>query len=180
MGFADKDNNSLVTESSLFNLASVTKVFTATSILKLHEEGKLSIFDRVDKYIPGFINDNTDSLTIINLLNHTSGMIANLAQTDDFSKHGNEVVPDSEIVTTDQLISKFRDTKLKSRPGERFNYNNYGYLLLGYIIEKVTGMDYLDYLNKEIFPVAGMTNTYGQRFLPVQPVKGYTGIGTTR
>jgi CubicO group peptidase (beta-lactamase class C family) len=113
-GFADKDNNSLVTESSLFNLASVTKVFTATAIFKLHEEGKLSIFDRVDKYIPGFINDNTDSLTLINLLNHTSGMNANLAQTDNSSNHGNEVVPDSEIVTTDQLISKFRGTNLKS------------------------------------------------------------------
>jgi CubicO group peptidase (beta-lactamase class C family) len=178
-GFANKDNNNPITESSLFNLASVTKVFTATAILKLHEEGKLSIYDEVDKYIPGFINDNTDSLTIINLLNHTSGMSANLAQTDNLSKHGNMVVPDSGIVTTDQLISKFRDTNLKSRPGKRFNYNNYGYLLLGYIIEKVTGMDYLDYLNKEIFPAAGMTNTYGQRFLPVQPVTGYTGIGTT-
>ena len=178
-GFADMENKYPFRESSLFNLASVTKVFTATAILKLHEEGKLSIYDKVDKYIPGFISDNTDSLTLINLLNHTSGMSANLAQTDNSSKHGNVVVPDSEIVTTDQLISKFRDTKLNSRPGERFNYNNYGYLLLGYIIEKVTGMDYLDYLNKEIFPVAGMTNTFGQRFLPVQPVKGYTGIGTT-
>ena len=178
-GFADRDNNSLVTASSLFNLASVTKVFTATAIFRLHKEGKLSIYDKVDKYIPGFINDNTDSLTLINLLNHTSGMSANLAQTDNISKHENAVVPDSEIVTTDQLISKFRDTNLKSRPGEKFNYNNYGYLLLAYIIEKVTCMDYLDYLNKEVFPVAEMTNTFGQRFLPVQPVKGYTGIGTT-
>ena len=178
-GFADRENKYPVKESSLFNLASVTKVFTATAILKLHEEGKLSIYDRVDKYIPGFINDNTDSLTLINLLNHTSGMSANLAQTDNLSKHGNVVVPDSEIVTTDQLISKFRVTNLQSRPGERFNYNNYGYLLLAYIIEKVTGTDYLDFLNKEIFPVAGMTNTFGQRFLPVQPVNGYSGIGTT-
>ncbi len=178
-GFADKDNNDQITESSLFNLASVTKVFTATAIFKLHEEGKLSIYDKVDKYIPGFINDNTDSLTLINLLNHTSGMSANLAQTDNLNKHGNVVVPDSGIVTTDQLISKFRDTNLNTRPGKSFNYNNYGYLLLGYIIEKVTGMDYIDYLNKEIFPEAGMTNTYVQRFLPVQQVKGYTGIGTT-
>ena len=52
------DNSNLITEASLFNLASVTKVFTATTILKLHEEGKLSIYDKVDKYIPGFINDN--------------------------------------------------------------------------------------------------------------------------
>ena len=177
-GFADKDNNNRITESSLFNLASVTKVFTATAIFKLHEEGKLSIYDKVDKYIPGFINDNTDSLTLINLLNHTSGMSANLAQSDNNSKHGNVVVPDSGIVTTDQLISKFSNANLKTRPGKSFNYNNYGYLLLGYIIEKVTGMDYLDYLKKEIFPAAGMTNTFGQRFLPVKQVTGYTGIGT--
>ncbi|HAM10278.1 MAG: hypothetical protein A2X04_01650 [Bacteroidetes bacterium GWF2_41_9] len=178
-GFADRENKYPVKESSLFNLASVTKVFTATAILKLHEDGKLSIYDKVDKYIPGFINDNTDSLTLINLLNHTSGMSANLAQTDNSSNHGKIVVSDSEIVTTDQLISRFRDTNLNSRPGEKFNYNNYGYLLLGYIIEKVTGMDYLDYLNKDIFSVAGMTNTFGQRFLPEQPVNGYIGIGTT-
>lgn len=177
-GYADKDSNKAVTEASLFNLASVTKVMTATAVLKLHEEGKLSIYDRVDKYIPNFINANTDSLTIINLLNHTSGMTANLAQTDDFHKEEKVPVPGSEITTTEEVISKFRNTTLKTRPGRQFNYNNYGYLLLAYIIEKVTGMDYLSYLNKEIFPDAGMINTFGQRFLPLEPVKGYTGIGT--
>ncbi len=176
-GFADKDRNITINTESLFSLASVTKSITAVAIFKLHEEGRLNIYDRVDKYIPGFIDDNTDSLTIVNLLNHTSGMTANLAQTDDFSKENKTVVPGSDM-TLEQLIGKFRHTKLKTRPGTKFTYNNYGYVLLARIIEKVTGMDYFTYLDKEIFPAAEMTRTFGQGYLPVQPVKGYTGIGS--
>jgi len=176
-GYADKEGQIKNDTGTLFTLASVTKAVTATAIFKLHEEGKLSVFDRVDKYIPGFINDNTDSLTILNLLNHTSGMAANIAHSDDFSK---EVTshPDGKIVTLEQLIDSYRGTKLKSRPGERYDYNNYGYILLGYIIEKVSGMDYIGYLQKSIFSAAGMTGTFVQKNLPRPHAVGYFGIGT--
>jgi CubicO group peptidase (beta-lactamase class C family) len=176
-GFADKERNIKNESATLFYLASVTKTVTATAIFRLHEEGKLSVYDRVDKYVPGFINDKTDSLTILNLLNHTSGMVANISHSDDFSK---EVTthPDKEIVSLEQLIDSYRDTKLKSKPGVRYDYNNYGYLLLAYIIEKASGMDYMSYLRNAIFPEAGMTETTDQKNLPRQPAVGYFGIGT--
>jgi CubicO group peptidase (beta-lactamase class C family) len=74
-GYADKDRDIKNDSSTLFNLASVAKTITAAAIFKLHYEGRLNVFDRVDKYIPGFTGDETDSITIINLLNHTSGMV---------------------------------------------------------------------------------------------------------
>ncbi|HBE42557.1 MAG TPA: hypothetical protein DDW27_15415 [Bacteroidales bacterium] len=178
-GFADKDRQIKNDTGTLFSLASVTKAITATAIFKLHEEGKLSVYDRVDKYIPGFINDKTDSLTILNLLNHTSGMAANIAHSDDFSKE-KSTHPDKEIVTLEQLIDSHRGTKLKSKPGERYDYNNYGYILLAYIIEKASGMDYLSYLEKSVFSEAGMTETSGQGNLPRPHAVGYFGIGTDK
>lgn len=176
-GYSDKDKNVLNNASTLFNLASVAKTMTATAIFKLHDEGKLNIYDRVDKYIPGFINDKTDSLTIINLLNHTSGMAANLSHRDDFSKE-ELVLPENEPVTLEQIIAKYKETKLKNKPGTEYDYNNYGYTLLAYIIEKVSGMDYFSYLNNSIFSKAGMPNTVSQLHLPGTSATGYTGVGT--
>jgi CubicO group peptidase (beta-lactamase class C family) len=175
-GFADKDNKIVNDANTLFQLASVTKTMTATAIMKLHDEGKLSVYDRVDKYIPGFINDDTKDIKIINLLNHTSGMAANFCQRDD---QGNGMVlPGKEPVTLEQLIAKFRDTKLKYQPGTKFEYNNYAYSLLAYIIEKVSGIDYPTYLNQAIFSKAGMTNTYYKLNLPKSAAIGYEGMGT--
>jgi CubicO group peptidase (beta-lactamase class C family) len=175
-GYADKDRNIENNANTLFNLASVTKTMTATAIMKLHEEGKLSVYDRVDKYIPDFINDDTKDIKIINLLNHTSGLAANLCQKDD---QGNGLVlPGKEPVTLEQLIEKFKDTKLKYQPGTRFEYNNYGYSLLAYIIEKVSGMDYPAYLNKSIFSKAGMSNSFYKLNLSRSPAIGYEGMGT--
>lgn len=176
-GFADNERQIKNDAGTLFSLASVTKAITATAIFKLHEEGKLSVYDRVDKYIPGFINDKTDSLTILNLLNHTSGMEANIAHSDDFSKEAS-THPDKEVVTLEQLIDSHRGTKLKSRPGDRYDYNNYGYILLAYLIEQASGMDYLSYLEKSVFSGAGMIETSLQKNLPRPHAVGYYGIGT--
>ena len=176
-GYADKERDIMNDARSLFSLASVTKSVTATAIFKLHEEGKLSVYDRVDKYVPGFIDDKTDSLTILNLLNHTSGMVANIAQSDDFSK-GEPTHPSKEIVTLEEMIDSHRGSKLKSRPGERFAYNNYGYILLAYIIEQASGMDYMSYLRRAVFSEAGMTETTDQKNLPRAHAVGYYGIGT--
>jgi CubicO group peptidase (beta-lactamase class C family) len=176
-GLSNKERDIKNDEGTLFFLASVTKAITATAIFKLHEEGKLCVYDRVDKYIPGFISDKTDSVTILNLLNHTSGMSANMSHSDDL---GGEVsaIPVHEIATLEQLIDSYRGTKLKSKPGERFDYNNYGYILLAYIIEKASGMDYLSYLKKAVFSESGMAQTTDQKDLPRQPAVGYFGIGT--
>lgn len=175
-GFADKDKGIMNDSNTLFNLKSLTKTMTATAIMKLNEDGKLSIYDRVDKYIPGFINDDTKDIRIINLLNHTSGMAANLCQSDD---QGNGMVRlGNEPITMDELISKFKETKLKHQPGAEFEYNNYAYVLLAYIIEKVSGMDYKDYLQKAIFSPAAMSSTFYQTDLKRPSSLGYEGIGS--
>lgn len=175
-GFADKDKGIRNDSNTLFNLKSLTKTMTATAIMKLDEDGKLSIYDRVDKYIPGFISDDTKDIRIINLLNHTSGMAANLCQMDD---QGNGMVRlGNDPVTMDKLISKFKDTKLKHLPGTEFEYNNYAYVLLAYIIEKVSGMEYKDYLQKAIFTPAAMCNTFYQTDLKGSSSIGYQGIGS--
>jgi CubicO group peptidase (beta-lactamase class C family) len=176
-GFADKGRNIKNDSSSLFNLASVAKTMTATAIFKLHDEGKISLYDRVDKYIPGFVDDKTDSLTIINLLNHTSGMVTNPSNREDIKKEVS-VLYDKEPVTLEQMIYQFRETKLKSEPGTTFEYNNYGYIFLAYIIEKVSGMDFFNYLNSTVLSKAGMTHTFSQLSLPGTEATGYIGIGT--
>jgi hypothetical protein len=76
------------------------------------------------------------------------------------------------------MISQFRDTKLRSRPGTAFEYNNFGYIFLAYIIEKVSGMDFYGYLKTALFPKAGMTHTYSQLNLPGAEATGHVGIGT--
>jgi CubicO group peptidase (beta-lactamase class C family) len=175
-GFADKDKKIMNDSNTLYNLQSLTKTMTATAIMKLNEDGKLNIYDRVDKYIPGFINDETKDIRIINLLNHTSGMAANLSQMDN---QGNGMVRvGKEAVSMEALIAKFKETKLKHLPGTVFEYNNYGYVLLAYIIEKVSGMDYKDYLQKAIYSPAGMCNTFYQTDLKGLSSVGYEGIGS--
>jgi len=174
-GYADKDKDIKNDENTLFDLGSVTKTMTAVAILKLHDEGKLSVFDRVDKYIPSFISDKTDSVTIINLLNHTSGMSANIGQKDETGK---VIMPTSDPIEFEQLIGKFKSSKLKYKPGTRYEYNNYGYTLLAYIIEKVSGMKYTDYLKQAIFSNANMKNTCNKLELQKRSTIGYAGIGT--
>ena len=151
---------------------------TAAAIFKLHDEGRLDISDRVDKYIPGFIDDQTDSITVFSLLNHTSGMAPHPSHSEETEKEGS-IPSEQEPVTPEQMISRFRETKLKSKPGTAFEYNNYGYTLLAYIIERASGMDYFSYLNTAIFSNAGMSHTCPQLHLPGTEATGYTGIGSS-
>lgn len=174
-GYADKENNIRNDASKVFNLASVSKTLTAAAIYKLHDEGRLSIFDRADKYLPGIINDKTDSLTILNLLNHTSG-IASHPNQEIMEKEG---LSDRIPVNLKQMVSLFNETKLKNKPGTTFEYNNYNYIFLAYIVEKVTGMDFFNYLNRAILSEAGMDNTFSQLNLPGTEAIGHVGIGTT-
>ncbi len=174
-GYADKDNKIKNEENTIFDLGSVTKTMTAVAVLTLHDQGKLSVYDRVDKYIPDFINDNTENITIINLLNHTSGMAANIGRIDE---EGKSILPSSEPVSLQDLVEKFKSSKLKYQPGKRYEYNNYGYTLLAYIIEKVSGMSYADYLNQAILSKANMMSTFYKLNLEKRPAIGYSGVGT--
>lgn len=114
------------TNNSLYRIFSTTKMFTATVILKLEEEGKLSINDKLSKYYPDF--PKGDSITIANLLSHTSGI-------------SNDT--DSENTVNEETFIKFISSKpLNFSPGKKWDYSNSGYYILGYIIKKASGMEY--------------------------------------
>ena len=130
------------TVNSIYQIASLAKQFTAAVILKLQEQGKLSVKDKVSKYYPGY--PNGDKITIHHLLSHTSG-IYNYTDNKAFMS-GDQ----SQLVTLDSMIRLFNNQPLVFEPGSRFSYSNSGYTLLGYIIEKVTGKSYQHVLNKLI------------------------------
>lgn len=175
-GLASVTNQHPNHDTSLYNLASVSKTITAAAIFRLHDQGKLSVYDRVDKYLPGFIDDSTANIRIINLLNHTSGMAANICQSDE---QGNGLVlPTRDPISCDSMLLKFKNTRLKFKPGSQFEYNNYGYILLAYVIEKVSGIDYATYIQHEISQPAGMNHTFFKTNIQGAISEGYAGIGT--
>jgi CubicO group peptidase (beta-lactamase class C family) len=134
-------------------LASITKEFTAASILLLEERGKLKVEDPVKKYMPD-APAAWDKVTIFNLLTHTSG-IPNFTEFPDFPSFS--VVP----TTTEQLVARFRDKPLDFEPGVegKGNYSNSGYVLLGYLIEKISGQSYEQFVRENIFTPLGMKDS---------------------
>lgn len=135
-----------------FRLGSITKQFTAAAILQLQEKGKLRIEDPISRYIP-----NTPAawtgITIHHLLTHTSG-IPSYTEEAGYQAHMRE-----RVGAPIDFLSRFRDRPLEFAPGEKFHYDNSGYFLLGVIIEQVSGLEYEDYLRKNIFEPLQMTAT---------------------
>jgi CubicO group peptidase (beta-lactamase class C family) len=134
-----------------FRLGSVTKQFTAASILLLEERGKLNVNDPVKKYMPD-APPAWDKITIFNLLTHTSG-IPNFTSFPDYAKL------EPFTTTPAQLVARFKDRPLDFQPGESWNYSNSGYVLLSYLLEKITGGSYADFLRENIFTPLGMKDS---------------------
>jgi len=150
LGLADIGNRVKVTPDTKFRIGSVTKQFTAAAILKLQEEGKLNVNDVVSKYIPDY--PRGDEITIHHLLTHTSG-IHSFTEKPDFMK---TVTMEK---TPDEIISMFKDDDLDFNPGDNWHYSNSGYFLLGYLVEKISGQSYGEYLHSTFFEPLGMENT---------------------
>jgi CubicO group peptidase (beta-lactamase class C family) len=155
-GDADAENHKKNTKNSIFRIASVTKSLTAVGIMKLAEDGKLTLETPISTYFPSFIPDFSKKITIRHLLNHSSGMQANIGRIDD---QGNGLMPSETPVTLNELFEGFKDSKLKFEPGTGYEYNNFGYTLLAYIIENVSKQSYADYLEQAVFKPANMKNT---------------------
>ena len=145
---ADKVVNN---EQSIFQLGSITKQFTSAIILKLQEEKKLTVSDKLSKYFPGY--PKGDSVTIEHLLTHTSGIYS---YTNDPSFMANEV---TKPASREMMMALFRDKPFDFSPGTSWNYSNSGYSLLGYIIETVTKKPYEQAVRKYIFTPLGMTHS---------------------
>lgn len=135
-----------------FNIASVGKTFTAVSIMQLVEAGKLSLTDTVGKFLPDYPNpDVRDKVTIHQLLTHTSGL-------GDY--HGPKyILKQNTLRRPADYLPLIEETMLAFEPGARMQYSNSGYLLLGLVIERASGVGYFDYVRTHIFEPAGMMGT---------------------
>ena len=107
-GNADVENSKKNTENSIFSIASVTKTLTAVGIMKLVDQGKLTLETPISTYFPNFIPDFSKKITIRHLLNHSSGMQANVGRIDD---HGNGLMPGENPITLNELLEEFKDSK---------------------------------------------------------------------
>jgi CubicO group peptidase (beta-lactamase class C family) len=148
-GMANYEHNVPNTPQAKFRIASLTKSFTALAVLQLQEQGLLNINDSIGKFIPDY--PNGDKITVHHLLSHTSGIPNFTVATDEKAR----VMP----FNLEMTIKKFKDLPLEFSPGEKFEYSNAGYYLLGYIIEKVTGRDYATVIKHNIFEPLGMTDS---------------------
>ena len=152
-GYKNFANEVLNDSNTIFQIGSVTKQFTATVILKLQEEGKLSIQDKLSKYFPQFKYAN--DITLENLLTHTSG-IYNYTNDIDEADAGIVCNPIDKQLALDIIFKHELDFK----PGTQFRYCNSGYYLLGMIIEKVTGKSYEQNVRDIIFTPLQMTHSF--------------------
>lgn len=150
-GKASLENNITMQPEHVFEIGSITKQFTAVSILMLEEEGKLNINDKITKYIPTY--PNGENITIFHLLNHTSG-IKSYTDIPDLESFG------KTDKTPLEIIEFFQSQSVDFAPGEEWRYNNSGYIVLGHIIEEITDMSYEDFIQQRIFDKLGMKNSY--------------------
>ncbi len=136
----------------IFEIGSITKQFTAVGILMLEEEGKLSVNDPVTKWIENYPTHGY-TITLHHLLTHISG-IKSYTGLEKWTKVWRQDMKPME------MIDLFKNEPMDFAPGEKWSYNNSAYFMLGYIIEKASGMPYPDFVEKRIFQPLGLKNTY--------------------
>lgn len=157
----------------VFRIGSITKQFTACAIMKLAEEGKLSLKDNITRYLPGYpVHGYT--LTIENLLTHTSGIqnYTDLPEWDEAFQRRD--------MTPEKLIGWFEHQPMDFAPGEQFSYSNSGYVILGYIVEKVSGISYTRFVEDSIIKPLGLAHTLFDDTRSIVPgrVEGYQKADT--
>lgn len=150
-GFRSFETNVPIETSDIFELASVSKQFTALGIMMLKEENKLNYDDLIEKYIPGL---PYQGITIRNLLNHTSGLPDYWAVMDAYWDKS-KVASNPDIL---EYLKKYSPPK-NFEPGEKYSYSNTGYVLLGTIVEVVSGEDFVKFCQDKIFDPLQMTST---------------------
>lgn len=149
-GLADREANRPNDTETRFNIGSLGKMFTAVAIAQLVEQGKLAFDDRIGDHISGLPADIAD-VTVDQLLTHTSGL-------GDFISGGYPEEAKSAQTAT-ELLPLVVSQPLEFEPGTRESYSNSGYVVLGAIIEAITGQSYYDYVGEQIFKATGMTRT---------------------
>ena len=168
-GTANIELNVPMQSGMVFRIGSITKQFTAVAILQLVEQGKMELTDSIQKFIPDF-HFKGKTITIEHLLTHTSG-IKGYEEID--AKLPNPMRIDFSPKTVIDSIDRL---SLEFEPGTRYNYSNSNYFILGYIIEKVSGQSYPQYLRDNLFKPAGLSSTYYESHTDIIPnrASGYS------
>ncbi len=150
-GYSEVEWKAPNSETTKFRLGSISKQFTATAILLLEEQGKLNVNDLVKSHMPN-TPASWDKITIFNLLTHTSG-IPNYTAFSNFKEIS------VNAITPEKLIALFREKPLNFKPGEKWEYSNSGYEVLGFLIEKISGESYQHFIVNHIFKPLGMNDS---------------------
>lgn len=152
-GMANLELEVKMTPVNIFRIGSITKQFTASAILKLRDEGKLSLDDDITKYLVDYPTHG-HKISIKHLLTHTSG-IKSYTGMEEWTAETRK-----KAFTPEELIEFFKFQPMEFKPGEQWSYNNSAYFILGYIIELVSGMTYEEYIDTNFFKPLEMTNSY--------------------
>lgn len=150
-GYLDLEKKIPANPQMLHRIASIAKPMTAIAILQLYEQGKLDLEAPIQTYLPYFPKKEAGTILIKYLLNHTSG-IAAYASYD-------ESAPTIAVGNLKEAIAIFKDRPLRHQPGKAYSYTTYGYVLLGAVVEEISGMSFRDYMHQNIWRKAGMKNT---------------------
>jgi CubicO group peptidase (beta-lactamase class C family) len=171
-GLAEREFNVPVNLETRFNLGSINKIFTKTSIAQLAAAGKLSLSDTIRKHLPRYGAAYADRVTILQLLNFSSGM------GDIFGAKW-DATPKETLRSLADYVPLFENDPLKFEPGTNHFYSNAGYVVLGLIIEAVSGQDYYTYVREHIFRPAGMadSDSYAMDDIVANRAVGYTKEG---
>ena len=150
-GFINKADQKRTNGNMLGRIASITKPMTAIAIMQLYEKGLLDLDKPIQTYLKEFPKKAKGDITIRHLLKHTSGISHYSSKWDALSF--------THYLTLENALDVFKDVELAFEPGTQFMYSSYGYSVLGAIIEKVSQMSYGEYMRKNIWDKAGMSNT---------------------
>lgn len=169
-GMADREKKIPNKLDTKFHIGSMNKMFTATAVLQLVQAGKINLDDPLGKYLPDYPNKELASkVKIRHLLTHTGGTGDFFGP--DFDKHR------LELRTLQDYVKQYGERGLVFKPGSRWEYSNYGFLLLGLVVEKASGQNYYDYVREHVFKPAGMNSTDS---LPEDQTVPDRSVGYTR
>ena len=172
-GMADREAQRRNDLETAFNLGSINKAFTATAIRQLAAQNHFSLDDTLARVLPDYPNpDVAARVTIAQLLEHTSGIGGNIFEAPAGGTR-------NDLRRTSDFLALFARQPLQFEPGTRRQYSNAGYVVLGAVVERLSGMSYYDYVRANIFEPAGMTSTasYARDSLPPNTATGYTRGG---
>jgi len=172
-GLADREAKVPNRKDTKFNLGSINKNFTRVAVLQLVRQGKIALDDTIKRFLPDYPNAKAaDKVTVRQLLNMTSGIA-------DFFGDRYDATPKEKIRSLKDYLPLFADLPLEFEPGTSNKYSNGGYVVLGLIVEKASGVDYYKYVRENVFKPAGMldTDSFARDAGTANLAKGYTAEG---